>query len=43
VAFCVLEREQQDHGLTIYKLKHDLSCQGRMLALPALERLRQAA
>jgi hypothetical protein len=43
VAFCVLERERQDHGLTLYKLKRHLSCQGRRLALPALERLRQAA
>jgi len=43
VAFCVLERERHDRGLTIYKLKHQLSYQGRRLALPALERLRQAA
>ena len=43
VAFCVLERERHDRGLTIYRLKHQLSYQGRMLALPALERLRQAA
>jgi putative transposase len=43
VAFCVLERERHDRGLTIYKLKHQLSCQGCTLALPALERLRQAA
>jgi hypothetical protein len=43
VAFCVLERERHDRGLTIYTLKRRLSCQGRMLALPALERLRQAA
>jgi putative transposase len=43
VAFCVLERERHDRGLTIYKLKHQLSYQGRTLALPALERLRQAA
>jgi putative transposase len=43
VAFCVLERERHDRGLTIYKLKHQLSCQGRTLTLPALERLRQAA
>jgi hypothetical protein len=40
---CVLERERQDRGLTIYTLKRQLSCQGRTLALPALERLRQAA
>jgi Transposase DDE domain len=43
VAFCVLERERHDRGLTFYQLKHQLSCQGRTLALPALERLRQAA
>jgi putative transposase len=43
VAFCILERERHDRGLTIYKLKHQLSCQGRTLALPTLERLRQAA
>jgi len=43
VAFCVLERERLDRGLTIYKLKRQLSCQRRMPALPALERLRQAA
>jgi putative transposase len=43
VACCVLERERQDQGLTIYTLKRHLSCQGRRLALPALERLRQAA
>jgi putative transposase len=43
VAFCVLERERHDQGLTIYKLKHQLSCQGRTIILPALERLKQAA
>jgi len=43
VAFCVLERERPDRGLTIYKLKHQLSCQGRTVILPALERLKQAA
>jgi Transposase DDE domain len=43
VAFCVLERERQDRGLTIYKLKRQLSYQGRMLALPALERLSRVA
>jgi hypothetical protein len=41
VAFCVLERERQDHRLSIYKLKRQLSCQGRSLELPALERLRR--
>jgi hypothetical protein len=43
VAFCVLERERHDRGLTIYKLKRQLSFQGGSLALPALERLRRAA
>jgi putative transposase len=43
VAFCVLERERQDRGVTIYTLKRQLSSQGYMLALPALDRLRQAA
>jgi hypothetical protein len=43
VAFCLLEREGHDRGLTIYKLKRQLSCHGRTLALPALERLRQGA
>jgi hypothetical protein len=42
-AFCVLERECQDRGLSIYKLKRHLSFQGRSVALPALERLRSAA
>ena len=28
VAFCVLERERQDRGLTIYTLKRQLSCRG---------------
>jgi hypothetical protein len=42
-AFCVLERERHDRGLTIYKLKQQLSCQGRTLGLPALERLSRAA
>jgi Transposase DDE domain len=43
VAFCVLERERHDRGLTIYKLRRQLSCQGRPIILPALERLKQAA
>jgi Transposase DDE domain len=43
VAFCVLERERHDRNLTIYKLKRELSCQGRTVGLSALERLRQAA
>jgi putative transposase len=43
VAFCVLERERQERGLSIYKLKQRLSFQGPSLALPALERLMSAA
>ena len=43
VAFCVLERERHDRRITIYKLKRYLSCHGRTVRLPALERLRQAA
>jgi hypothetical protein len=43
VAFCVLERERYDRSLTIDTLKRHLSCQGRTIGLPALERLRQAA
>jgi putative transposase len=43
VAFCVLERERHDRGLTIYKLKRQLSFKGRSHALPSLERLRRAA
>jgi hypothetical protein len=43
VALCVLERERHDRGLTIYKLKHQLNLQDRMVGLSALERLRQAA
>ncbi len=43
VAFCVLERERHVRGLSIYKLKRQLSFKGRSFALPALERLRSAA
>jgi hypothetical protein len=43
VAFGILERERHDRALTIYKLKRKLSCHGRTLALPALERLTEAA
>ena len=43
VAFWVLERERQDQGRTLYKLKHQLSCRGRTAILPALERLKQHA
>lgn len=43
VAFCVLERERHAQGLSIYKLKRQLSFKGRAFVLPALERLRSAA
>jgi putative transposase len=43
VAFCVLERERQAHQLSVYKLKQQLSFQGRSLALPTLEQLTSAA
>jgi putative transposase len=43
VACCVLERERLDQGLTIYKLRRQLSCRGHTLVLPALERLRCTA
>jgi hypothetical protein len=43
VASGVLERERHDRGLTIYKLKRQLSCRGRTLTVPALERLQHAA
>jgi putative transposase len=43
IAFCILEWERQKRGLSVYKLKRQLSFQGRSLALPALERLRRAA
>jgi hypothetical protein len=42
VAFCVLERERHERGLSIYKLKRQLSFQGRSFTLRALERLRSA-
>jgi putative transposase len=42
-AFCVLERERHERGLSIYKLKRALSCGGWAIRLPALERLRSAA
>lgn len=42
-AFCVLERERHDRGLSIYKLKRALSCNGRSIRLPALERLMSTA
>jgi hypothetical protein len=43
VAFCGLERERQAPGLSLDKLKRQLSFQGRAVVLPALERLRRAA
>jgi hypothetical protein len=38
-----LERERHDRGLTIDKLEPHLSCQGRSVVLPALERLKRTA
>jgi putative transposase len=43
VAFCVLERERQARGLSIYKLKRQLSYKGQTFILPALERLKNVA
>jgi DDE superfamily endonuclease len=43
VAFCVLERESHDRGVSIYQLQRHLSFKGRAIVLPALERLRTAA
>jgi hypothetical protein len=43
VAFCVLERESHDRGVSIYQLKRHLSFRGRAIVLPALEQLRTAA
>jgi Transposase DDE domain len=43
VAFGVLERARHAHQLSVYKLKHQLSFQGRSLVLPTLERLRDTA
>jgi putative transposase len=43
IAFCVLERERHTRGLSIYKLKRQLSFKGRSQVLPALEQLRSAA
>jgi Transposase DDE domain len=42
-AFCVLERERHARGLSIYTRKRALSCNGRSIRLPALERLRSTA
>jgi hypothetical protein len=42
-AFCVLEQERHDQHLSIYQRKRQLSFKGRSLALPSLERFRQAA
>jgi len=36
IACCILERERHQCGLSVYKLKRQLSLQGRSLALPAL-------
>jgi hypothetical protein len=37
VAFCVLERERHDRGVSIYQLKRRLSFRDRSVALPELE------
>jgi hypothetical protein len=42
-AFCVLERERHDRGLSICKLRRALSCNGRSITRPALERLSRTA
>ena len=42
-AFCVRERERQERGLSIYNLRRALSCHGRSINLPALERLKNVA
>ena len=43
VAFCVLERERQARGLSIYKLKRQLSYKGQAFILPALKKKKNAA
>jgi hypothetical protein len=43
LAFCVLEREKHDRGISISQRKRRLSFKGRSVTLPALERLRRAA
>jgi hypothetical protein len=42
-AFCVLERERHDRGLSIYKLRRALSWNGQSINLPTLERLKHVA
>jgi hypothetical protein len=42
-AFCVLARQRQARGPSIYKLKCRLRCQGLTVVLPALEWLRPTA
>ena len=41
-AFCVLERERYERGISNYQLKRRLSFRPHSVALPALERLRGA-
>jgi hypothetical protein len=43
VACCVLARELPARGLSSDKRKRQLSCRGRSVVLPALERLRRTA
>jgi hypothetical protein len=42
-AFCVRERERHDRGRNIDTRRRALRCNGRSIALPALERLRRTA
>jgi hypothetical protein len=42
-AFCVLESERHERGISIYQLKRCLSFKGQSMMLSALERLRSAA
>jgi putative transposase len=43
VAYLIVERERLDHGLSWGKYKQRLICKGSQVALPALERVREAA
>jgi hypothetical protein len=43
VAYLIVERERLDHGLSWGKYKQRLILKGLQVALPALERIREAA
>jgi hypothetical protein len=43
LAFGVLAREKPARGISLYQRKRRLSCQGRSVTRPALERLKRAA